>query len=502
MTDNLRFFNNYQESSKSILEKYNHFTDLDDIQYPFKELAKDKSSIVNKITFKNKKDSETFDTVFKTGVSGAKKGAGLYYEFFVGRAINELKKYYPNFIQTLVYINLKDTYPNDNLLDYNFNDNKRVVYNTNSTKEELFTENLVECGCLENFKSAILIEYVPKSRRIKDLFMDREYIHKDSFDYNMFTLLFQIYATIYALRDKFCHNDLHLDNVMLIELEKEIIITYIIQGIEYKLFTKYRAVIIDYYSCIIKYKDYNSNDFVEIACKTQCNTHKELDRRKYFKTCNESIDKLREESSYYREDNVQDRLINKCYLNDFSINSLYNKQSHRLINKSNDLYLINILMYQYSMLKNNYNFPPIPDFNLKTVYKKIFNENTSPEWFRENSSPNNYDVRRHVDEYITPVQKAKYDSKKEEFYCDIKCDKGIYKTPKYAYELITHFLIPYYNETNLQLKIPSHSTSDNLTIYCDEEKEYVYIPYQGGGYFKDKYLKYKNKYLNLKKQFS
>jgi len=516
MTDNLNFFINYNndEIRESILQKYENFCNFNMIDKPYIQIKNDTSSILNKLIYRKGGErftpDQTFDAVLKVTVNrreGYEKKTNLFYEYFLGRAINKLRKYFPNFINTFAYINFKDEFPFSIKNDLNY-DLKNI---SNLINTDNFSQSNIENGCIKNENSAIIIEYVPNSITIIELFKLDDYIK--NFNYNIFTLLFQVYATLYALKETFCHADLHLENVMLVDLKKEIKIIYTIDGKEYIIFTRYIAVIIDYYSCVIKdFEQFDSSKYIEVACKTKCNTHNSLKRELEFKnSCYNDIGRIMYESKYNTPENIEQRKIEKCYTNTYFLNSLDSKESHKKLNKTNDIFFINCLIYGYDIDKNIHNYPNIPkNYSLKIKFKEIFNENTSPEWFRENSFINNYYVIRHVNEHIS---KKKFELKEEEkeFYCSVDCEQKEYKTPKYTSDVLLHFLIPYYNDAaNELIKNKSGEEKfDTLEINCDKFEPYKYKQYvepiQSKGQskaFYEKYIKYKNKYVNLKNNLS
>jgi hypothetical protein len=103
--ENFNFFLNFNTVSKSIINKYDNFENLDLIDGPIKPIGQGSANgFINLIKYKNLKDSKKFDVVIKTSVEI--DADNNFYEFNVGRCINIIKQYYPNFVYTFLFFNM------------------------------------------------------------------------------------------------------------------------------------------------------------------------------------------------------------------------------------------------------------------------------------------------------------------------------------------------------------------------------------------------------------
>lgn len=453
MSENYKFiflYNNH-DYKNMILDRYEYFTNFDLIIKPIIELEK-KYSLINKIYF-TKGDTD-FRIILKTN-NRLDKIENLFYEFFIGNGLNEIKNFFPNFTYTACYLIFHTQFYNDN--DLNQNTARRFISN-----QTPFNIENVTLGCINRIKSCVLNQYI-ESIDFRILFEDPEYCHPDKINYNIFTLLFQIYAVLHALKDNYCHNDLHFGNIRIIDLKKEIKITYTISQKKYYIITKYVPIIIDYAKNVIKFGDYDSNNFINTACKTPCNTHTRVD---LLKTLNRVCPDLRDnrtEEVFQRNDN-NDEIYpeNKCFTYDYSLYSIWHKEAdkrgatHRKINKANDLHLIIILMYQ--------NFQD-NEYDLKVKFKEIINEFTAPEWFGKKDT--DYNIANFV-KYNENDTLFNMKPEYKDFYCNNTPEKSIKTTS----DLLLKFLIPYYNTNNYQDKVVSDY--DELIINCDRFEKYKY----------------------------
>jgi hypothetical protein len=497
--NNFIFLYNNEEYRKEILKKYEYFTNFDLIQKPITEVASI-FSIINIINFTCKR--EDFKMILKRPNNNQQKKENLFYEFFIGDALNKVKNYYPNFAYTANYIILKAPY-NENP------DLKNNIEKINESNETLFNMENVRNGCINQHKNCILSQYI-ESINFKELINIQEFNNPEKINYNVFCILFQIYATLHGLKDNYCHNDLNLGNVRIINLNNEIKITYIIDGKKYNLITKYVPIIIDYAKNVIKFKEYDSNNFINTACKTSCNTHEAKKLLIDYKgICPELIDKRRPYRLESKDDNKQIFPKEKCFTNSFSLNSLSHTKidkygsTFREINEANDLHFI--IKVMYSNFDYNNPFLNIGEYDLKTKFKEIFNQYTEPKWFGFNDKPSNLASYVDYNKYDLLIE---INPKYKEFYCQNESKIAI----KTISDLLLKFLIPYYDNNKFNEKVISDY--DELLINCDTLEKYKYstinqrlketlkvrpLEDKSGGYYK-KYLKYKTKYLSLKEK--
>ena len=318
-----------------------------------------------------KYENSIFNTILK--ISKNIKSDNVYYEYNLGLCINKYKQYFPNFIFTFTYFTIDSNFLDilkknqkvgfNDLIQFrkNINDRENInnkIYNLNKTK--------IEKGCINNDRACILIENIPNVKKLKYLLNDDKF--NLNLNYNIFSLLFQLYAVLYSLKDEFTHYDLHDNNVLFVKLHRLTKIIYTIDNKIYIIYTRYIPVIIDYGRSYVKCKLFDSLHFANIACDSICNKIKSKSLLK-----NNNADLINDciiLSSMIRKSNGQ-------WGNPSSIAFITPNQK----NISHDLRYINILMN--STLKNN-------QFHLKTEFIKIFNINNNNDWFIYNSIKNKY----------------------------------------------------------------------------------------------------------------
>lgn len=368
--DNLDFFLNFNKMKDSYLTKYENFINKNQIILPIIRIGEPSANgFINLITYKNSKDSNIFKTVLKTSVEF--QADNNYYEYVVGNCINIIKQYIPNFIYTFTFANLNPFLKTKLMTDKIFNNSLLFMagapFKNNIDKTELQNYDNIGNGCENNDKASVLIEYVPNGVSINDLIEEEEFLL--GVDYNIFCLLFQIYAALVGLKDIYTHYDLHLGNVMIIKLPKKTKIEYINLGIV--LYTKYIPVIIDYgrshINCLKLGTTIFSRIFSEISCENpKCNNakHPLCDTRKKGLVIQRNKDQYSNQENFY------------------SINL-------RVKNESFDLRFLHNFMKEFN------NVVPI-----KADYAKRFNFAFNNEWVDKTDNKNlSYGVKELPSEY-------------------------------------------------------------------------------------------------------
>jgi hypothetical protein len=187
----------------------------------------------------------------------------LYYEYIIGKAINEYKQFLPNFMYTFRYLK------NQELLD----DSKITNDTLFNFDNNLIPQNIDKYECVNITNSYILIEKIPNNVTLEYI-LEKYKEDSEFLNYIMFGILYQIYYTLYILRGRFTHNDLHTGNIIFIKLYKYIKIIYPNNVI---IYTIYIPIIIDYGRSFIKsFNDERiSRNFFSYLCgKPDCRTHK------------------------------------------------------------------------------------------------------------------------------------------------------------------------------------------------------------------------------------
>jgi hypothetical protein len=282
-SDNFDFFFNFNTKKDILLNKYD-FYDHNLILSPISRLGSPSANgFINKLLFKNKSDNKFFKTIMKSSIN--KEADNNYYEFVVGKCINKLKKYFPNFVYTFRFMTLSPELKNG-LKNGNFT-NIEKFEDTESKEiddDKLLSYDNIGNGCKNNDKSSILIEYVPNSLSVDELLKDPKFIEYKNVE--IYNILFQIYALLSSLKEVYTHYDLHDGNVMYVKVpdDKIVLIKYTINNNVYNIHTHFIPVIIDYgrshINCLKIGESFESNlinskIYSEIVCENpNCNSVK------------------------------------------------------------------------------------------------------------------------------------------------------------------------------------------------------------------------------------
>jgi hypothetical protein len=432
--ENLNFFLNFNTEGRNIINKYEKFNNLNLIKLPvIHSDEKNQNGIINSIYFKNISDDKTFKTIIKTSID--KENDNNFYEYNVGRCINLIKEYLPNFTYTFLYFNIskelsKIIEEKNDKTDIEFL--KKNIYNVkNSSIPYNISSNDIEIGCTMNDRASILNEQIPNIINFNSFITGRKMLN--TFDYEIFCVLFQIYAALNALKDIFTHYDLHTNNVIFIKLSERKRIIYNIDDKIYTIYTQFIPVIIDYgrshINCdLLDDTLINSEKFTNEACNNNCNLSKE------DKTINCENDSLK---------------INKKD-NKFVIHPFYKYIQPRIKNKSQDLRYIIIF---FRILNNIQDDDDVnKEVEIKNKFNKLFNNINNPEWYGKSKNDLNYTVPEKereenkintiedvmlflIDYYTSKYSPTQIELEKMDYYGTIKIDCNLSKKQKWTHEI-------------------------------------------------------------------
>jgi hypothetical protein len=279
VNDNIDFFFNYNAVKDQTIEKYDNFSNLFLVNGSIKKIGNpSENGFIDKLNFRNKIDSATFDCILKTSLS--KDADNNFYEYTVGLCINKIKTFLPNFLYTFNYGNIKFDLKMLLKSSKEFTDLEKFSNDLelkNIKEKDILSYSNISNGCKTNDVSSIMLEYLPASVNFETLTKNKKFI--DNYNIEIFNILFQVYAALSCLKNVYTHYDLHVGNVMFVEVpeDKTVLITYSINGKPYHLYTHFIPVIIDYgrshINCLELDSIIFSKIFSEIACENpDCNT--------------------------------------------------------------------------------------------------------------------------------------------------------------------------------------------------------------------------------------
>jgi len=282
--ENMDFFFNFNEKKPVILNNYEKFNNLSLIETPMKKIGKASANgFIYKIKFNNSNKTDSFNTILKTSIE--KSSDNNYYEYVVGNCINKIKEYFPNFVYTFNYLVLNDSLKKQLNSSNNFVDLPTFINNANIKNinlNEMQNNINIGQGCQNNNRASVLIEYIPNSLSLGDLTKNPYILSSiNNLNTELYNILFQIYATLSALKEIYTHYDLHTDNVMFIEIPegKKIKIDYKLHDKTVSIYTSFVPVILDYgrsfINCLGIDQTIYSKIFSEVVCNNpNCNSLK------------------------------------------------------------------------------------------------------------------------------------------------------------------------------------------------------------------------------------
>ena len=201
-------------------------------------------------------------TILKIMKNDGKNPDNLIYEYIVGKfLINKYYKRFPCFLETYGFIF------NDQIKDIKYN--KKFFNIQNIEIPEI--KKWLKYGCTSEKYFGLVIEYVKNPKTLYENLIRPIFWYK-----NLLIVLFQIYYTLFLLKDVFTHYDLHMKNVLIFEPKKKHYIQYHYhyRGEVISFKSNYIVKIIDYGRCgFVNNEDHiTSNDIYNDLCNIrECN---------------------------------------------------------------------------------------------------------------------------------------------------------------------------------------------------------------------------------------
>jgi hypothetical protein len=193
-------------------------------------------------------------------------GDNLYYEYLVGKFINRITQVLPNFVETY------------GVYKYNSDAEYEEMKKLTATKDALSglsriqtpsdqklepreqyekERDLLKTACKHSKHMAVLIQHVKDAKTLLDKCQEIGFV-----EYDLLSMMFQVYWALYILTENFTHYDLHTENVLIYEPVKNSYIHYfyhLANGTVISFKSSYIAKLIDYGR---SYYDYKGPDSV------------------------------------------------------------------------------------------------------------------------------------------------------------------------------------------------------------------------------------------------
>lgn len=205
--------------SEFIKRYFNGFDNFKLVVSPIVKIgAESGNGFIQKIHYQ--KNSYDAYTILKSALTSS--ADNIYYEYLIGQKLNLYKKYFPTFIETYGLYRYQDkniwdisknsTFLNKKQMEVLFLNLKNVSGNPETA--------LISDSCENSKYMAVMIQYI-KTIKFKNFFKNQHFLK-----YLMLPIIFQIFATLYSLRNIFTHYDLHYENVLLYEVGTNAYIEY------------------------------------------------------------------------------------------------------------------------------------------------------------------------------------------------------------------------------------------------------------------------------------
>lgn len=263
------------KNTNNIKDFFNNFTDFKYANDTIKRLgAPSENGFVNEVSYVREKYKA--HSIIKS--SAKSTSDNLFYEYLCGLVINSWCVRFPCFLETYGIYGYIDDYTWNKVKDNQTTSvsalkNYIVFLKSNSLNVNSNDFNyLLEHSCLTSKHIAIMIQHIKNAKTLYDFFEDS--INKFLFVNNqLVTILFQVYFTLYVLKDNFTHYDLHDENVLIYQPNQNGYIHYhyvLSNGDTISFKSPYMVKIIDYGRSYFKHEskdDFNSANIYDKICQ-------------------------------------------------------------------------------------------------------------------------------------------------------------------------------------------------------------------------------------------
>ena len=263
----------FGHESDKIKEFFDNFTDFKYASGNVKRIGSvSANGFVNEITYE--RDGYKSFAVLKSTLDAVSDN--LYYEYLVGKFVNEYAQILPCFVETYGIFKYK-TQQVHNILKKNTINPTSILTNGLENISDLVDNDPltdpIELSCEHPVKLAVLTQHFDNVISLGD-FVKTKGADEKSFLVDLPCLLYQVYSALSNMANVFTHNDLHYDNILVYEPFPD---GYIEFRYHYKnggvvaFNSPYISKLIDYGRCWFKYNDASKITPVKVH-EQVCNT--------------------------------------------------------------------------------------------------------------------------------------------------------------------------------------------------------------------------------------
>jgi hypothetical protein len=271
---------------KEIITIKDFFGNFDNFDYAknFKQIGNSSANGFNKsITYE--RDGYISNAILKS--SKQAYSDNLYYEYLVGKFLNEQSKYFSCFIETYnIFRYINNIYSKIELCDINNDCN--VDYLKKGLMiiktDNIDMENILKFSCIRPTGLALLIQSLKNAKTIGDILkngleqLKNNTMPTEAINFcnsHLLYVLFQIYMPLNIMKDNFTHYDLHHNNVIVYEPSNGKVIKYCYhikptssneQEYLIEFYSPYIAKIIDYGRCYFNNGVIDSKNVYDKIC--------------------------------------------------------------------------------------------------------------------------------------------------------------------------------------------------------------------------------------------
>ena len=224
--------------------------------------------------------SKTYSVILK--INQDAQADNLVKEYLVGQCINEYSKFYPCFAKTYM-IGVFSTPKIENYSAFTHQSIQKSLDTYIQPLDVRNIEQLIINGCRLNEYLSLFTQYIPApynfNEYLRSISVNSSYcasrpriiqeasVHKL---YELTTILHMVYQLLASFADKFTHYDLHLTNVLLVEVPNNQFIHVVFHypdGRVLRYNMCYIPVVIDYGHCFVHCAQINTKEVMKTVCK-------------------------------------------------------------------------------------------------------------------------------------------------------------------------------------------------------------------------------------------